>query len=260
MLSRLVLCLSIFYITGCAFEKSASKDGQNLADLLQRQLDLGVGYLQNQEYQRAKDKLNRALEIDPKSAPVHTTLGLLFQLEGEYDLAEQHFRTAIKHDGELTQARNNYGAFLYSQQRYQEAVAQFSIAVKDRFYANRAVVFENLGVVYVTLDDQTSAENAFRNSIRLNPGQLRALLELAEIKFNENNYVESRELYKRHMNLASHSPRSLWLCIRLSEIFPGPEEEADCQLTLKNIYPTSEEYVLYLNSRHNKSRKDEEND
>ena len=247
----LVFCLSLVCISGCV-SKQPGADAQQ--ELLQGQLDLGVGYLQNQDYPRAKDKLNRALEIDPASAPVHTTLGLLFQLEGENALAEQHFKTAIAHDDDLAQARNNYGAFLYSQQRYEEAVAQFSIAAKDKFYINRAAVFENLGVVYVTLNDQINAEDAFLTAIRLNPGQSRALLELAESRFNSGQYVESSELYNKHLRLAAHSARSLWLCIRLSDKRPiSSEAETDCQLTLKNIYPRSKEYRFYLNSRHNKS-------
>ena len=248
----LVFCL--VSISGCV---SKQPDADARHDLLQGQLDLGVGYMQNQDYPRAKDKLNRALEIDPASAPVHTTLGLLFQLEGENALAEQHFKTAIAHDGALAQARNNYGAFLYSQQRYEESVAQFSIAAKDKFYINRAVVFENLGAVYVTLNDPINAEDAFLTAIRLNPGQPRALLELAEIRFNGGHYGESGELYHRHLRLASDSARSLWLCIRLSDELPISSEAdtgTDCQSTLENIYPTSKEYGFYLNSPHNKSR------
>ena len=61
-----------------------------------RHLDLGVGYLRNGDYRSSKEKLNRAMELDPKNAQVLSTFGLLFQLEGENELAEEYFKNAIK--------------------------------------------------------------------------------------------------------------------------------------------------------------------
>ena len=48
--------------------------------LVQRHLDLAIGYLRNRDYQRAKEKLAKALDIKPKNADVHATYGLVFQL------------------------------------------------------------------------------------------------------------------------------------------------------------------------------------
>ncbi len=219
-----------------------------MGKVLEKQIELGVGYLRRGDYQRAKDKLTRALEIDPKSGVAHTTFGLLFQLEGEYELAERYFKAAIRHQPELTQARNNYGAFLFSQKRYHEAVEQLSIAAEDRFYVNRASVFENLGVAYLRIGNAEGAEQAFLRATQLNPDQARALLELGEIRFQQRNYVAARDLYYRHTRSARHSPRSLWLCVRVSRIFQNADEEASCGLALKNIYPASDEYQAYAES------------
>ena len=57
------------------------RSGGEENELLQRQMDLAVGYLRNRDYARAKEKLNRALEINPKYSPAHATYGLLFQAE-----------------------------------------------------------------------------------------------------------------------------------------------------------------------------------
>ena len=120
---------------------------------VQRQIDLGIGYLRQGDYQRAKEKLNRALEIDPKNGTVHATFGLLFQLEGEYELAERYFRDAVRYDPNSAQARNSFGAFLFARERYSEAVEQLKLAAENRFYQNRPIVFENLGVAYLRLND-----------------------------------------------------------------------------------------------------------
>ena len=236
-------------------DSRASYSGTRAADgeLLQRHLEAGVGYLRNRDYARARDKLNRALEIDPESVPVHTAVGLLFQLEGEAALAERHFNTAIRHgeaggkrhDEALTQAHNNYGAFLFSLHRYDEAVAQLTIAAGNQFYMNRASVFENLGVAHARAGEPEGAVAALTRAIRLNPEQPRALLELAEIRFDEQDYAEAGELYHRHTQVTAHSPASLWLCIRVSAALGHLDEAASCELALKNLYPASEEFNLY---------------
>lgn len=240
----------VFMLAGCVTETSTRNEPPAPpSEKLQRQLDLGVGYLRQGDYQRAKEKLNRALDIDPKNAVVHATFGLLFQLEGESDLAERYFRDAIRYDPGDAQARNSYGAFLFSQQRYREAAEQLEKAVENRFYTNRPTVFENLGVAYTRLGDMDSADYAFTRSVQLNPDQPRALLELATIRFDQQNYVESRELYRRHTRVAAKTAKTLWLCIRLARIFKDYNEEASCIEALEGIYPASKEYQLYKESR-----------
>ncbi len=250
MIARIgIPALLAILLAGCASEQTLPEQPRvDQNEVLQKQLELGVGYLRNGEYQRAKEKLTRALEIDPKSATAHTTFGLVFQLEGEPELAEQYFKTAIRLDSQLTQARNNYGAFLFAEKRYHEAVEQLSAASENRFYPNRAVVFENLGVAYRRIGDMEGADYAFGRAVQLNPDQARALLELAEIRFDQQNYVQSRDFYRRHTLVARQSPRSLWLCIRVARIFRDEDEEASCELVLKNIYPASEEYRMYQES------------
>lgn len=205
-------------------------------------VDLGIGYIRNGEYGRAKDNLNRALSLDENSPLVHNAFGLVFQLEGELGLAETHFKKAIQVDPNFTLARNNYGAFLFQQKRYADAVKQLLVASEDRFYTNRPQVFENLGVSYSQLNMPVEAEQAFLRATQLNPGQSRALLELAEIRFKEQKYVEARDFYRRHAAAGGPSSRSLLFCVRISRVFKANNDEASCALSLKNIFPNSPEY------------------
>ena len=248
MTRLLVVTGLVMLLAGCVTESNTTKNSGPPAEIVQRQLDLGVGYLRNGEYTRAKEKLNRALELDPKNAVVHQTFGLLFQLEGENELAEDHFKQAIRYDPNSAQSRNSYGAFLFSQQRYHEAVEQLAIASENRFYANRAAVFENLGVAYARINDIENVEYAFTRAMQLNPEQSRALLELAQIHFDQRNYISARDLYKRHAKVSAASPRTLWLCIQLAQLFKDRNEEASCIEALEGIFPASDEYRMYKES------------
>ena len=215
------------------------------AEIVQRQMDLGIGYMRNGDYPRAKEKLNRALEIDPKNASAHGTFGLLFQLEGEIKLAEKYFTNAVRYDPDSARVRNLYGAFLFAEERYLEAIEQLQKASDNRFYPNRPSVFENLGVAYSRINDKVSAEQAFTRAVQLNPEQARALLELAVLQYEQQNYLESREFYRRHIGTAPKSPKALLLCTQLARVFQKPDEEASCAEALEGIYPSSREHREY---------------
>lgn len=236
-----LLLVTVVLLAGCVTEtsgpqlKPASPEKQ-----MQTLVDLGIGYIRNGEYSRAKDNLNRALTIDPDSPQVHNAFGLVFQLEGETKLADSHFRQATS-DKSFTRAFNNYGAFLFAQGRYREAIDQLNVAANDQFYPNRPQVYENLGVAYAQLGEMSNAEDAFIRATKLNPTQGRALLEMADIRYKQQNYVESRDYYRRYVNSSSQSARSLSLCVRLARIFKDENSEASCALTLRNIFPASNE-------------------
>ena len=63
----------------------------------------------------ARQRLQKALDIEEDYAPANDAMGLLWQTEGEFDLAEEYFRKAIRNDGFLyPRARHNLGR-LFSQ-------------------------------------------------------------------------------------------------------------------------------------------------
>jgi type IV pilus assembly protein PilF len=250
-MTRIVLALLLaLLVSSCQSMKTpqGANTDNGTSELVQRHLDLAIGYLRNRDYQRAKEKLAKALDIEPKNADVHATYGLVFQLEGEIDLAEEYFKQAVRYDPQSAQIRNSYGAFLFSENRFHEAVDQLSKASEDRFYSNRPMVFENLGVAYKRIGNPEDAEYAFTRATQLNPQQPRALIELGEIRFDERNYVESRGYYRRYSQVGPSTAKSLWLCVRLSRIFQDNNLEASCSEALEGIFPGSGEYQQYKES------------
>ena len=238
--------IAMLGLSGCINETTgAIQQESDLAKQLKANADLGFGYVQNGEFARAKDNLTKALEIDSNSADAYHAFGYLFQLEGEHSLAEQHYKRAIESDPELTRARMTYGVFLLSHGRYKEAEEELLRASEDRLFQMRAQVFEHLGVTYTRLNQLREAEQAYLRATQLNPGQARALFELAEIRFDQRNYVEPLSYYRKSLRVAAPSSRSPWLRARLAGIFSNDDQEASCSLTLRNVFPASEEYKLY---------------
>ncbi|MEX2327963.1 MAG: tetratricopeptide repeat protein, partial [Pseudomonadales bacterium] len=60
-----VIAILMLMLAGCVSETSQSNRAESKAKQVQSLVDLGVGYLRNGEYARAKENLTRALEINP---------------------------------------------------------------------------------------------------------------------------------------------------------------------------------------------------
>ncbi|MEJ2132392.1 MAG: type IV pilus biogenesis/stability protein PilW, partial [Gammaproteobacteria bacterium] len=209
---------------------------------LQAHLDLARGYLEKRDASRARKPLNRALSIDKRSWEAHDLYALLFQMEGESELADEHFRRALRSSPNNARVLNNYGAFLYSQGRYRDARRRLEKAIRDPSYVGRSQVYENLGLVQLKLGDVKDAERSFQRSLMLNAAQSRARLELAEIYFNRDEFDIARQYYEAFRNAERQNPRSLWLGIRLARIYSDEDAVASYGLQLRNLYPTTREY------------------
>jgi type IV pilus assembly protein PilF len=212
-------------------------------------IQLGIGYMQQGASERAKVPLKKALELDPSSADANAALALVFQIEMEPELADEHFRKALSQRGDDPRLLNNYGGFLFEQQRYEEAFARYQQAAQDNLYPERSRVFENLGLTAMKLNRREQAKGFFERSLRLNSRQPRALLELALISYEDKDYVAARRYYDGYSKLAEQSARSLLLGARLATIFEDRNQAASLGLQLKRLYPGTPEYQQYLSEQ-----------
>ena len=73
--------------------------------------------------------------------------------------------------------------------------------------------------------------------------------ELAQMLFEEGEYAGAAELYERFREQAQQTPRSLGLGIRLARITGDRDAESSYALTLKNLYPKSDEFRRYQDNR-----------
>ncbi|KMM86709.1 type IV pilus assembly protein PilF [Pseudomonas taetrolens] len=212
-------------------------------------VQLGLGYLQQGMTEQAKMPLSKALEIDKTDPDTHAALALVFQSEMEHELAEEAFLKALR--GRPADARilNNYGSFLFQRQRYQEASAQFQKAAADNLYPERSRVYENLGITSLRLGQREAGRQQLEKALRLNRLQPRALLEMAELSYEDRHYVTARDFYDRFSLLSGQNARSLLLGARLEHIFNDRTSTANYGQQLKRLYPGTPEYQQYLSEQ-----------
>ncbi len=105
--------------------------------------------------------------------------------------------------------------------------------------------FENMGLAALRLNDKEQAMKHFERSLRLNPQQPRALLEMGVLLFERQEYVPAQRYYEAFTQLSDHSARSLLLGAQLAKIFQDRNQAASLGLQLKRLYPASAEYKQY---------------
>jgi len=213
---------------------------------LNQRVELARQYIGDGNWEAAKRNLKLAYEIDPNNAHVYEAFALVYQSTGEYELAEENFKQALRIDPNFPRARNNYAAFLFSQQRYKEAAKQLEIVVKDSLYSGRPLAFVNLGLCREQLFDPAGAEEAFVRALAMDRPNSIALLEMANLRFDAGDYPNARKYYNSYRTVVrQQSARGLWLGIRLARESGSLNDESSYALALSNLYPDSVEYQAY---------------
>jgi len=246
-LSILALTLLAGCVSGGVSDPLANRQGRVEAG--RAYVQLGLGYLQQGLTEQAKAPLGKALALEATDADAHAALALVFQAEGEPLLAEEHFKKALSARPSDTRIRNNYGSFLYAQQRFAEAEQMFRQASADTLYPERSRVYENLGLTALQLDNRDQAQAYLTKALQLNRRQPRALLEMAELSYENRHYVPARDYYDRFSQLGDHSARSLLLGSRLARVFDEQGTLAALGQQLQRLYPGTPEYQQYLSEQ-----------
>ena len=211
-------------------------------------VQLGLGYLQQGMSEQAKVPLKKALELD-NDADANAALALVFQAQAEPELADQYFRKALASRPADPRLLNNYGSFLFEQKRYDQASRYFQQASADTLYPERSRVFENLGVTSMRLGQRDSARQQLEKALHLNSRQPRALLEMAELSYEDRHYVPARDYYERFSLLSGQNARSLLLGVRLATVHEERDTAAHFGQQLERLYPGTPEYQQYLSEQ-----------
>ena len=115
-----VSSIVIFLLTGCVTSSTTSSvKFEESDDAAMQNYNLGARYYQNGNYGIAKDRLERALELDPKLEQAHFMLALTYEQLGNYRLASEHYEQAVRVAPKSYDARNAYAVFLCRQQQIQ---------------------------------------------------------------------------------------------------------------------------------------------
>lgn len=210
-------------------------------------LQLGVQYLRQNNYEAARQKLEKALEQDPGLATAHAGLGLVYERLEDDAGAERHYRRAADLAPSDPDILNSYAVFLCSTRRKPEA----ALKIFDRALAiprsvknvNRAVLYSNAGTCAKHVDLER-AEGYLRSALSRDPAFPDALLQLAEVSLERDNPLQARAFLERFLATSNSAPGALWLGVRIEQRLDDQVAMRRYSDQLREAYPDSAEARL----------------
>ena len=178
-------------------------------------VQLGLGYLQQNNLDLASEKLGKAVRQNPNSASAHNAYAILQDRLQQTDKAEFHYRRAVELDPDDSQAANNYGAFLCRNGREAEAEKHFLRAVENPLYKTPEYAYTNAALCLREIDRDDQAKEYLRKALSLKNDFAPALLALGELSFEMKEYANARTYLQAYHQVAQSTPKSLWLAIRI---------------------------------------------
>lgn len=131
---------SLLFLTAC----SQAPSGIEHQEAVKARLNLALAYLEEHNYPKAKENIDRAIAHHPEDYLPYSVLGYYFQQTAAFPQAENAYQKALKLSRQKADVRNNYGTFLCQIKRFNEAYAQFQQAAESEDYYFQADAWENL--------------------------------------------------------------------------------------------------------------------
>ena len=225
---------------------------------------LAQSYLSNASYVLAEQEIHKALALQPDDVRYLECLAWIhqaqvYQAPGTLNLtrlrlAEEAYRTALRHADVPPSVLVNYSTVLLLSDRPDEAIAMAQRALQvpgydqpARAYTNMGIAYlhkgafgqaaehfrkaldyqanlpevhHNLGLAYTGLGRRAEAIQAFYEAIRFRPAYVDAYLGLGNVLLTEGRHEEARRVFERVIALA-----------------PGSNLAADLREQLKALTP-----------------------
>jgi len=188
----------------------------------------------------ALEAVKQAINAEPKHAPAHNMLALIYMELGENDKAEAAFEQATKFAPNDSDVLNNYGWFICQRLDAKRSLVYFERALKNPLYTTPERALYNAGVCAKRTNDLTAAQNYFTQSLKRNSQFAPSQFELAELAFVQMRFKDADSLFSRFTGMVrEHDSASLLLGAKIARAMGDRNAEANYLSQLKRRFPDS---------------------
>ncbi len=205
--------------------------------------EMGLGYLQQNNFELASEKLLKALRQNPENVKANYVYAVLQDKLEQKELAEYHYEKATKLDPKNSEAANNFGAFLCRNGRQLESEKYFKRALKNPLYKTPEYAYTNAAICMLQADELQRGKEYLDKAIAAKSDFGPALLAMADVLYKEGDYSNAKIYLDRYHLVSRASARSLWLAIRNTLELDGQGDIEELAQRLETEFPDSQEYV-----------------
>lgn len=234
-------------LAGCVTINEAGKSQHvDNIEASEARVTLGLNYLKAGQWQRARDNLEKALDFAPNHDRALSAMAYYYQQVDAPEAAEAMYRRALRQSPHNGDVQNNYGVFLCSQQRYDEAIAAFEKALKQPDYHQTSASYENAAFCSLKKGARQQAMAYFGKALAYDPYRPKSILQLARLELDTQHVKQARARLLKFNQRYGYQADSLWLLYRL-EMQAGRPQAAEQYIDLlEQMYPNSQQYQKYL--------------
>lgn len=128
--------------------------------------------------QRARESFKQNLEaatLNPADASAHYNLGLIHQQRGELEAARERFERAVQIDEEEIDAHYQIGRIARAQKRYPDAIRNFEQVVSRDPAHSQHEIWREVGATYIAAEQFEDARNSLARFLEQRPSDPEAL-------------------------------------------------------------------------------------
>lgn len=194
------------------------------SDLPETNIAAGMIYYGTGLFDQARQRFERAIELDPGNAEAYQGLANAYLGLKDYAKAEATYGKAIQISPNDWTVYKSFGFFYYYREEFDKATAQFQKVVE--LTPDSAQGYLNLGAAYGAAQNWTAAERSWLRVLELDPNNPGALSNLGKVYLDEKDQAaKGAEMYRRSLAVNSHNYRG-WGQLGRAYARLGQREEA----------------------------------
>jgi type IV pilus assembly protein PilF len=187
------------------------------ANRSQKEYELAVGLLGEQNVPAAFEHLFKAVEIDRANPEPHQLLGNLYLLRGDLDDAERELRECkrLAEDNSaygvpfIAEVDNSLGVVLVHQKRYDEATVLLRSAASNILNRSPHLAWGNLGWAYNELGKYREAVEALSQAVRHQPRFCLGYYRLGQAELGLRDYERAEDALTRCLEVSDDACKNL---------------------------------------------------
>ena len=231
-------------LLACAVPAAGANQKPDLKKAAEVNAQLALTYLKQGDLVGARDKIEKALAQNPRTAQTQMAAGFVYDRLGQDRKAADHFEQAVKLDRDNADVLNNAAVFQCRKGDRKKGEEYFLRAAKSPLYRTPAVAYSNAGRCARADGRPKDADKYFRESLALRPDQPDVLFEMAELMHQEGSDLQARAFLQRYASVGPATAESLWLGYRVETALGDSAAAQEHARRLRSEFPTSSQAGL----------------
>ena len=236
----LAMCGLVSILAACAPDPKPTYEAWSTKERTQTQVDLGFSYLQRDKLEIARESFKKAIEVDPGSSEAYHGLGLVEAKSLNLQKARGYLKRSVDLDATNIAAVSDYAIMLCEDGSARKGVDVLERNVKELNLLSTRLAFARC---YQADSQFDNAIIAYKKVLELNPNSTQALLSLAHLNYDRNNYLSASAFLQRYFYTNTISSDALLLAAIVEHTLENPEERDYYTQQLWSRYPRSEQAI-----------------